>query len=82
MELNLISSYLTLFQEQVNLPFNLFITFSRDSDFAKQATEAFKLLEKKYSKKISVTALNSKLVEDHMLPMMVVQDKSSGEIVS
>jgi hypothetical protein len=45
--------------------------------------EAFKALEKKYSKKIaSVTPLNSRLLEDHMLPMIIVQDRNSGDIVT
>ena len=55
---------------------------SRESDFAKQASEAFKLLEKKFSKKLTVSSHNGKLIDDHLLPMLVVADKSSGEIVT
>lgn len=29
-----------------------------------------------------MTALNAKLAEEHMLPMMVVSDRSSGEIIT
>lgn len=54
----------------------------RDSDFAKQTTEAFKQLEKKHGKKLTVNALNAKLIEDTLLPMLVVQDTSSGEIIT
>jgi hypothetical protein len=55
---------------------------TRDSDFAKQAFEAFKQLEKKYSKKLSVNSLNAKLFEDHLLPMLVATDQSSGETIT
>ena len=54
----------------------------RDTDFAKQIFEAFKLLEKKYSKRLSVNSLNAKLIEDGLLPMLVVQDRNSGDIVT
>jgi hypothetical protein len=38
---------------------------NRDSDFAKQATEAFKALEKKHAKKIGgVSSYNTKLIEE------------------
>jgi hypothetical protein len=49
---------------------------------AKQAAEVFKQLEKKYTKNIITSAQNSKLFEDHLLPMLFVQDRSSGEIVT
>ena len=56
---------------------------NRDSDFAKQATEAFKALEKKFPKKIgSVSASNTRLIEDQLLPMITVQDRQSGDIVA
>lgn len=55
----------------------------RDSDFAKQATEAFKALEKKHAKKIGgVAAYNTRLVEEQLLPMLTVHDRQSGEIVA
>ena len=55
----------------------------RETDFAKQATEAFKSLEKKHPKRIGrVTAANSRLIEEGLLPMLVVQDRQSGEIVA
>ena len=55
----------------------------RDSDFAKQAMEAFKALEKKHPKKIaSVSANNSRLIEEPLLPMIIAQDRASGEIVA
>lgn len=81
MGLNILSSYHPLFQKQVSnsIP-NIY--HNRDSDFAKQATEAFKQLEKKYSKRVSVNALNAKLTEEYLLPTMVVQDRSSGEIIT
>lgn len=79
MELTLLSPNLPLLQEQVpSHP----LTRHRDSDFAKQALEAFRQLEKKHSKKISVTSLNTKLIDDHLLPMLVVQDRSSGETIT
>jgi len=31
---------------------------------------------------MNVTAMTSKLAEDYMLPMMVVQDVNSGEIIT
>jgi hypothetical protein len=49
---------------------------------AKQATEAFKQLEKKHSKNMVTSAQNSKLFEDHLLPMLFVQDRDSGEIIT
>ena len=42
----------------------------------------FDQLYKKYNKKISVSAQSSALLEDHLLPMMQVQDKATGDIVS
>jgi len=55
----------------------------RDSDYAKQVTEAFKAAEKKHPKRVgSVTAQNSKLIEEQLLPMLIVQDRSTGEIVA
>ena len=54
----------------------------RDSDFAKQVSDEFKAVEKKYQKKITVNIVNAKLVEDHLLPMMVVQDRHSGDIIT
>ena len=59
------------------------ICWYRDSDFAKQASDAFKALEKKHPKKIgSVSANNAKLIEDALLPMLIAQDRNSGEIVA
>jgi len=42
----------------------------------------FKQLEKKYNKRFIVTSGNAKLVEDSLLPQMIVQDQKSGEIVA
>lgn len=56
--------------------------FNRDSDFAKTLIEVFKQLEKKYNKRFIVTSGNAKLVEDSLLPQMIVQDQKSGEIVA
>ena len=61
----------------------LYLTSNRDTDFAKMATEAFKALEKKHPKKISsVSASNARLIEETLLPMLIVQDRNSGEIVA
>jgi len=46
MGLNILSSYLPLLQEQVWIPL-YYSNLNRDSEFAKQVTEAFKQLEKK-----------------------------------
>ena len=81
MELNPVCSNLSLLQEQVSAP-SFKPSLFRDSDFAKQALEAFKVLEKKYSKKLSVNSLNAKLIDDHLLPMLVAADKSSGETIT
>ena len=46
-------------------------------------TEAFKVTEKKHPKRIgSVTSQNSKLIEEQLLPMLIVQDRATGEIVA
>jgi len=46
-------------------------------------TDAFKVTEKKYSKRVgSVTAQNSKLIEEQLLPMLIVQDRATGEIIA
>lgn len=56
---------------------------SRDSEFAKQATEAFKALEKKLPKRVgTVTASNTRLIEEQLLPMLTVTDRQSGDIVA
>lgn len=81
MGLNILSSYLSLFQKQV-LTKNENNNMCRDTDFAKQVSEAFKQLEKKYSKRISVNSMNAKLTEEYLLPSMVIQDRSSGEIIT
>ena len=55
----------------------------RDSEFAKQATEVFKAMEKKHPKRVgSVSASNSRLIEEALLPMLMVQDRQSGDIVA
>jgi hypothetical protein len=55
----------------------------RESDFAKQITDAFKALEKKHPKRVSGTqAINARLIEDALLPMLIAQDVNSGEIVA
>jgi hypothetical protein len=81
MAVNSTSSYLSLLQEQVFHNYYL-LSYLRDSDYAKQSSEAFKTLEKKYSKRISVNSMNAKLSEDHLLPMLIVTDRSSGEIIT
>lgn len=39
-------------------------------------------MEKKHAKKLSVNAVNAKMIEEHLLPMIVVQDRNSGDIVT
>lgn len=55
----------------------------RDSDFAKQITDAFKVIEKKHPKRVSgLSSNNARLIEDALLPMIIAQDVNSGEIVA
>ena len=54
---------------------------SRDTELAKRALEVFKQFEAKHSKRLSVQSLNSKISEDHLMPMIVVLDPQSGEIL-
>lgn len=43
----------------------------------------FKALEKKHPKRVSGTqAINARLIEDALLPMLIAQDVNSGEIVA
>jgi hypothetical protein len=42
----------------------------------------FEQMQQKHQKRISVSAQQSMLLEDHLLPMMQVQDKHTGEIVA
>ena len=44
--------------------------------------DAFNELESKYAKQMSVMALNSKLAEEHLLPMLVIQDQQSGDLLA
>jgi len=40
-------------------------------------------MEKKHPKKVgSVSSTNSRLTEDPLLPMLIVQDRNSGEIIA
>lgn len=40
-------------------------------------------MEKKYPKRVgSVTATNTRLIEDQLLPMLTVSDRQSGDIVA
>lgn len=55
----------------------------RESEFSKQVSDTFKALEKKYPKRIAgVNVVNARLIEDPLLPMLTVQDVTSGEIVA
>jgi hypothetical protein len=46
-------------------------------------TDAFKALEKRHPKRIaSVNATTSRLIEEPLLPMLVAQERNSGEIVA
>jgi hypothetical protein len=55
----------------------------RETDFAKQLSEAFKGLEKKHPKRIAgVNVVNTRLIEEPLLPMLTAQDVKSGEIVA
>ena len=43
--------------------------------------EVFEQIYKKYSKRLSVASQTCTLMEDHLLPMIQVQDRANGEIV-
>ena len=80
MEKLLATSYLSLLQKQVITTSSLNF-YDRDTELAKLALESFKTLETKYAKRVTVSILNSKLSEDHLMPMLVVQDLNSGDIL-
>jgi hypothetical protein len=78
MESIFLSSDLSPLQEQVTTtPANSLI----DTDFCKQILTAFKQVETKYSKRFTVNALNARLTEEYLLPMMVCHDMNSGDII-
>jgi ribosomal protein S7 len=63
-------------QEQVSF------CYSRDSQAAKTVIDAFAEVQKKHNNKLSVLSQSIKLLDEHLLPMMMVRDAASGVIVS
>ena len=53
----------------------------RDSTQAKQVQAIFDQIYKKHSKKMSVLSQSCTLLPDHLLPMIQVQERSTGDIV-
>ena len=62
--------------------FRLVLCFkNRDSPAAKHVVKVFETLYSKHQKKISVAAQSVSLVQDHLLPMLIVQDKATNNVV-
>ena len=53
----------------------------RDSAPSKAVMAVFDKLYQRHSKKISVSAQNSELLDDHLLPMMQIIDKQNQNIL-
>ncbi len=78
MESIFLSSDLSPLQEQVKTTGT---DSYRDTDFCKQIIAAFKQVETKHKKRFTVNALNARLTEEYLLPMMVCHDLASGDVI-
>ena len=62
---------------------NLILCFrNRDSEQAKKVIEVFDKVYQKHKQKISVSSQSVTMFQDHMLPMLQVEDKASNDLIT
>ena len=62
---------------------NLVLCFrNRDSSQAKQVIQTFDKVYQKHSKKISVSSQSVTMFQDHMLPMLQVEDRATNDLIT